>query len=86
MFDTVHAYNCKAGIELVPIGGETETFDERDKKGMPQIEHIPDHYDTDRGKEMIQQYISAAGRGGKGGGEVGVIARGRLADPGSGVC
>ncbi|MCI8594833.1 MAG: FAD-dependent oxidoreductase [Oscillospiraceae bacterium] len=81
MFDTVHAYDCKAGIELVPIGGETETFDERDKKGMPQIEISPDNYDNAGVKEMIGQYIDAAVRVQKAGGDYVVIHGAHLQPP-----
>lgn len=81
MFDLIHAYDCKAGIELVPIGGETETFDERDKKGMPQIEISPDNYDNAGVKEMIQQYIDAAVRVHKAGGDYVVVHGAHLQPP-----
>ena len=62
LFDAIHAYDCKAGFELMPLDPEPEPFDERDKKGMPEIEIDPNSYTNSEVKEMIQQYADATER------------------------
>jgi len=62
LFDAIHAYDCKAGFELMPLDPVPEPFDERDKKGRPQIEVDPNNYTNAEVKEMIQQYADATER------------------------
>jgi 2,4-dienoyl-CoA reductase-like NADH-dependent reductase (Old Yellow Enzyme family)/thioredoxin reductase len=81
LFDTIHAYDCKAGIELVPIGKKSvEPFDERDKKGKPQVEVDPNELTHDEILEMIECYGLAAERVLKAGGDM-VLVHGAHAQP-----
>jgi 2,4-dienoyl-CoA reductase-like NADH-dependent reductase (Old Yellow Enzyme family)/thioredoxin reductase len=81
LFDTIHAYNCKAGIELVPIGKmSVEPFDERDKKGKPQVEVDPTELTLDEVLELIECYGLAAERVLKAGGDM-VVVHGAHAQP-----
>jgi 2,4-dienoyl-CoA reductase-like NADH-dependent reductase (Old Yellow Enzyme family)/thioredoxin reductase len=80
LFDTIHAYDCKAGIELVPMGKNVEPFDERDKKGKPQVEVDPTELTHDEILEMIEWYGLAAERVLKAGGDM-IVVHGAHAQP-----
>ncbi|MFP3089316.1 FAD-dependent oxidoreductase [Treponema sp. TIM-1] len=81
LFAIVHAYDCKAGIELVPLDPDPEPFDLRDKKGKPQIEVDPDNYTNEQVKEFIKFYADAAERVLKAGGDMVVVHGAHMQPP-----
>ena len=81
LFDAIHSYDCKAGFELMPLDPEPEPFDERDKKGKPQIEIDPNKYTNAEVKEMIQQYADATERIMKAGGDMVVLHGAHMQPP-----
>jgi 2,4-dienoyl-CoA reductase-like NADH-dependent reductase (Old Yellow Enzyme family)/thioredoxin reductase len=81
LFAMVHAYDCKAGIELVPLDPDPEPFDVRDKKGKPQIEVDPDNYSNEQVKEFIKFYADAAERVLKSGGDMVVVHGAHMQPP-----
>ena len=80
LFDMIHAYDCKAGIELVPMGKNVEPFDERDKKGKPQVEVDPTELTHGEVLELIESYGLAAERVFKAGGDM-IVVHGAHAQP-----
>lgn len=61
-FSAIHMFDAKAGVELVPMNPDPDTFDERDKKGKKQIEIDPNDYTIDQIHTVIRQYADAAER------------------------
>jgi 2-enoate reductase len=62
LFDAIHAYDCKAGVEFFLIGDEAEPFDVRDKLGKPQVEIDPTDLPRDKIQEFIESFALAAQR------------------------
>ena len=81
LFDAIHAYDCKAGFELMPLDPEPEPFDERERKGKPEIEIVPGNYTNEEIKEMIQQYADATERVLKAGGDMVVLHGAHMQPP-----
>jgi 2,4-dienoyl-CoA reductase-like NADH-dependent reductase (Old Yellow Enzyme family)/thioredoxin reductase len=81
LFDAIHAYDCKAGVELVPMGKHSvEPFEERDRKERPQVEVDPAELTHDEILELIECYGLAAERVLKAGGDM-VVVHGAHAQP-----
>lgn len=61
-FTAIHMFNAKAGVELVPMHPDPDSFDVRDKKGKKQVEIDPNAYSIEEIRTMIRQYADAAER------------------------